>query len=472
MREHSPLWRWFWIRPLFRDLRLRVMTMMLMLVLPLSIICIIVSVVSAFQITDRIYETGNNGLAMFVNESVLRGLLAGEDLQADFPAAYTRSLQPVLQFVEENGGTTYVSQDGAQAWQLRPDGSAAPAAASLGALRQASRDSFFCEAKDAPLFILAAFPYDFTVRYLPPWVWVAIGVSVFSLAICPFLFLRLKKDILDPVQTMRAAMDGLRADLSYRIPPHDPNVSDDFLSLLDDFNAMAQEVQASHDKDVRMVEAEMENLRLQVNPHMLLNSYNMIYALAQSKNYAVIQDYTLALVDYFRYVLRRGEQLVPLKQELSFIDTFIHLQRIRFPGRFSYVYQAEDDCLEALIPPLLIENFVENAIKYALTPTEPIEIIVTARREVKDSGEQRLRISITDTGSGIRPEILERLKAREPYVDEAGHRHIGIWNCMRRVELFYGERGSIHFASGEGAGTQVFLSIPYQAAEEEPPAQP
>ena len=71
---------------------------------------------------------------------------------------------------------------------------------------------------------------------------------------------------------------------------------------------MAEEVQASYDKDIKMLEAEMENLRLQVNPHMLLNSYNMIYALAQSKNYEVIQDYTLCLVDYFRYVLRRGER--------------------------------------------------------------------------------------------------------------------------------------------------------------------
>lgn len=471
MRQHSPLWHWVWDRRIFRNLRPRVMTMLLVLVLPLSIICNIVSVVSALQITAGIYTNGNNGLSFFVNASVLRSLLNGEDLMADFPAAPARRMAPVAQFTEENGGKMYISRDGIEAWQVFPDGSAEPAAASLDALRKAGRDSFYCEAADAPLIVLAAFPYSFTMRYLPSWVWIAIGFSVLSLVICPFLFQRLKKDILDPVQTMRAAMDGLRTDLSYRIPPHEPDISDDFLSLFDDFNVMAQEVQASHDKDVRMVEAEMENLRLQVNPHMLLNSYNMIYALAQSKNYTVIQDYTLALVDYFRYVLRRGEQLVPLKQELSFIDTFIHLQRIRFPGRFSYMYQAEDDCLEALIPPLLIENFVENAVKYALTPADPIEIIVTVRRETKTSGEERLRISVTDTGSGIRPEILEKLKAREPYVDEAGHRHIGIWNCMRRVELFYGERGSIHFASGEGAGTQVFLSIPYQA-EEASPAQP
>ena len=97
---------------------------------------------------------------------------------------------------------------------------------------------------------------------------------------------------------------------------------------------MAQEVQSSRDKDVKMLETEMDNLRLQVNPHMLLNSYNMIYALAESKNYAVIQEYTLCLVDYFRYVLRNGQKVVSIRQELEFVENFIRIQRIRFPGRF------------------------------------------------------------------------------------------------------------------------------------------
>ena len=299
------------------------------------------------------------------------------------------------------------------------------------------------------------------MRHLPVWFWVAILISILTISTCPILYSRLKRDILDPMNTINAALFAYQEDPSYRIPPHTWAVSDDFLHLFDRFNVMAAEVQQSHEKDVKLLETEMDNLRLQVNPHMLLNSYNMIYALAESKKYAIIQDYALCLADYFRYVLRKGQQIVTVKQELEFVDNFIHIQRIRFPNRFSYVYQAEQECLNALIPPLLIENFVENAIKYALDPKEPIEIVVSVHREETEKGKATLHIAIMDTGSGIRPEVLEKLQKKEPYIDEAGQKHIGIYNCLRRVELFYGDAGEIHFSSSMGGGTQVYLIIPF-----------
>ena len=314
--------------------------------------------------------------------------------------------------------------------------------------------------------MLVTFPYSFALRSLPVWFWIAQIIAFITLLLCPFLYKRLQKDVLDPIETLTTATRAFGEDRNYRIPEQGDRVSDDYLSLFHGFNDMADEVQASYDKDVRILETEMENLRLQVNPHMLLNSYNMIYALAQSKNYEVIQDYTLCLTDYFRYVLRRGQKLVTVRQELEFVDNFIRIQRIRFPGRFSYVYQAEESCMDALIPPLLIENFVENAIKYALEPREAIEIVVSVQKDRNKNGREVLHIAITDTGSGIRPEVLEKLQAGEPYVDAAGHKHIGIYNCMRRIELFYGEEGDVHFSSGEGLGTQIYLVVPFMTADE------
>ena len=123
--------------------------------------------------------------------------------------------------------------------------------------------------------------------------------------------------------------------------------------------------------------------------------------------------------------------------------------------------------MDAQIPPLLIENFVENSVKYALDPLKPIEIMVAVHKEEDDAGKEKLHIAITDTGSGIRPEVLEKLEARKPYVDEAGHKHIGVYNCFRRIELFYGEEGDIHFSSGKDQGTQIYLIVPYMPADEE-----
>ena len=466
MENHSSFYRWFWIRPLFRSLRLRVMTMVVALVMPVSLVCLVLSAVSIYQSRESSYSMNQNALSFYLDQVALRHELGAIDVVKDFPASVAPSLTVLYWNAgssdsrDYNGGSVYASLDGEETFKILPDGSWEKAEQTFAELKQ-GRHIFVWDKQGQPFRALVAFPYDFSMRYIPAWFWIAGLISLTTIIICPILYGRLKRDILNPMQTMTEAIGAFQEDQTYRIPRQSLAVSDDFLHLFDHFNVMAAEVESAHDKELKLLETEMENLRLQVNPHMLLNSYNMIYALAQSKNYAVIQDYTLCLVDYFRYVLRRGQQQVTVKQELEFVDNFIRIQRIRFPGRFSYVYQADERCMQAQIPPLLIENFVENAIKYALEPKEPIEIVVSVHGEESAEGKDMLHIAITDTGSGIRPEVLEKLRRREPYVDEAGQKHIGIYNCLRRVELFYGDEGDIHFTSAVGGGTQVYLVIPF-----------
>ncbi|MBQ9252943.1 MAG: histidine kinase [Clostridia bacterium] len=470
MKAIASLKKAFWNKyrhlALFRRLRPRIMAMMLTLVLPVSLTCLIISIISMLQGRELIEMNSQNAFSLFLDRMAIRYENGAIDPLDGFPSQVANDLSALVNSVQEEfHGEMYVSRDGQEAWRVFPNGITIPVEESYESLSR-SGHFFSWQDNDNRFQAMAVFHYDFSLSMLPVPFWIGIILSLLTALFCPILYKRLKLDILDPLSTLDTALEGVKNDRSYRIPPQPGRNSDEFLHLFEEFNIMAQEVQASYEKDVKMLETEMDNLRLQVNPHMLLNSYNMIYALAESKNYAVIQDYTLCLVDYFRYVLRRGQNLVSVQQELEFVDNFIRIQRIRFPGRFSYVYQAEDDAMQAMIPPLLIENFVENAIKYALDPTRPIEIVVTARTE-EEEGESKLHIAISDTGSGIRPEVLEKLKAREPYVDEAGQKHIGIWNCVRRIELFYGEEGEIHFSSGMDQGTQIYLIIPCRRAEEE-----
>ena len=471
MDKHSALYRWFWIRPLFRNLRPRLMTMILALVLPVSLVCLALSAVSVYQSRKTTYEMNQNAFSFYMDHLALRHELGDIDAVQDFPAALAPHLTLLYWNAGAgdsrvyNGGAVYAALDGGQAYKILPDGSWEEEQTSFDQLKQA-KHFFLWEKEGQPFRVLVVFPYDFSMRNLPVWFWISLFFSVITIINCPILFLRLKKNILEPLDIMNQALSAFQEDQTYRIPRQSLAVSDDFHHLFDHFNIMAAQVQQSHEKDVKLLETEMDNLRLQVNPHMLLNSYNMIYALAESKNYTTIQDYTLCLADYFRYVLRRGQQMVTVKQELEFVENFIRIQRIRFPNRFSYVYQAEEDCMSALIPPLLIENFVENAIKYALNPKEPIEIAVSVHREENKDEKDALHIAIMDTGSGIRPEVLEKLQKKEPYVDETGQKHIGIYNCLRRVELFYGDEGDIHFSSAVGGGTQVYLIIPFSLSAE------
>ena len=205
-----------------------------------------------------------------------------------------------------------------------------------------------------------------------------------------------------------------------------------------------------------MYQVQLDNLRLQVNPHMLLNSFNMIYSLAQSRNFQCIQEYSLLLVEYFRYALKETDRFVTVEKEMEFVENYVNIQKIRFPGAFTSVHRIQPDCAEALVPPLLIENFVENAMKYALVSGSTIEVLINIRQE-----EKHLLISICDTGRGIKPEILDCLKRGEIYRDKMGKEHIGVWNCRRRMEVFYGDAASMKITSSLGQGTQVWLDVPY-----------
>ena len=458
--------KWYWSHEYFRHLRPRLMTMILALVLPVCLICVVISVISIVQSRELTYQIGNNGLSSFLRTAALQFEKENWDSLTDFPAGVSEKFSHFCAYVEAYNGKVYVSLNGSQAFLLSNDGSYTESPEEFEALRETPY-KYEWQGEELPFRVLVTFPYHFALAHVPFVLWIGLIISMATLMLSPFLYKRLRLDILQPMDTLRNAIDTLGTDSSYRIPPQSGKISDDFLMIFDDFNRMAEEIQVSHEKDIKLLETEMDNLRLQVNPHMLLNSYNTIYALAESKNYPVIQDYTLCLVDYFRYVLRRGQQLVTIRQELEFVDNFIRIQRIRFPGRFSYVYQAEEECLNAQIPPLLIENFVENAIKYALEPKEAIEIVVSVRKEQNKKGKDALHIAITDTGSGILPEVLEKLKAHEPYIDESGKKHIGIYNCLRRIELFYGEEGEANFSSEKGKGTQVYMVVPFLASDNE-----
>lgn len=285
---------------------------------------------------------------------------------------------------------------------------------------------------------------------------------------CIFLALgmwaSLKKRVVRALLMIQKGMQELEQDhVEYRIQNWDAMESEEFVFLYESFNHMAAEIGLSREKDAKMYQIQLDNLRLQVNPHMLLNSFNMIYSLAQSRNFQCIQEYALLLVEYFRYALKETNRFVTLNQEMDFVENYIGIQKIRFPGAFTSVYSIQEECMQALVPPLLIENFVENSMKYALMPAKTVEVLINIRKQ-----EERLLISVCDTGRGIKPEILACLQKGEVYRDKMGREHIGVWNCRRRMEVFYGKNAEMSIISNPGQGTQVWLDIPFCLSEDEP----
>lgn len=301
-------------------------------------------------------------------------------------------------------------------------------------------------------------------KMVPSVYWVLLLAAVGAASLVVVLWKAMQVNVMTPLETLHKGIKELEQNhLDYRIQEIRAEETEEFKYVFKAFNEMAAEIGLSHEKDIKMYQAQLANLKLQVNPHMLLNSFNMIYSLAQSKNFECIQEYSLHLVEYFRYVLKENDTFVSLDKEMHFVENYIEIQKIRFPGAFTSVYFIQEACRGALVPPLLIQNFVENAMKYALIPGKTIEVLINIRKE-----EEKLLVSICDTGRGMKPEILECLQRGELYVDKLGQKHIGVLNCRMRMEVFYGkENTSMNIISSPGEGTQVWLELPFIGQEEE-----
>lgn len=239
----------------------------------------------------------------------------------------------------------------------------------------------------------------------------AWAAAVYFMAM-PFLVLCLSRILIRPVQTVKEAMRKLEdGDVDYRIGT--PGENRDALELNQRFNRMADSLVNLRiqvlEKEMERMEVEATNLRLQVNPHFLLNSLNIIFSLAKShsgNNLETIKTFTKYLANYFRYALWHTEGKVRLGDELVCVMNYMEIQKVRFPDRFTYLCDVAEEWEDGLIPSLLILNFAENAIKYALDMERRIDIYVVAVRE-----EEKLRISICDTGNGMDAETLSVLES-------------------------------------------------------------
>lgn len=292
----------------------------------------------------------------------------------------------------------------------------------------------------------------------------ALYLALVALVLIPILWCAIYYWFLVPMNRISSAMQEiLSGNTEYRIQKF--SKLQEFRSIEETFNSV---LNSNRDLKIQAYELKLEkekeqliNLKLQINPHLLLNSLTTIASLAVNKKTEEIQEFSINLSKYFRYALRDTSDTVTIQSELEFIKAYNRVQKIRYPNAFYLLFDVEEELMQEKIPPLIIQNFVENSTKYALMPGEEIEILVIVRKQ-----EDRLRVSICDNGRGMEKELLKRIANGEIIRDSRGT-HVGIWNCMKRLHNFYGDQVQMKISSEKGKGTQVWIEIPCKTDKEE-----
>ena len=310
------------------------------------------------------------------------------------------------------------------------------------------------------LWLHIAVPRSEVVRSLPAIQWVALILACLYLLLIPALLLILNRRLLRPLLDIRRAMLKLGGgDQDYRLPEREPHLAREFNDIHRSFNQMAGSLHTlkiqNYEAALQKKELELKNLQLQIRPHFLLNTFNLIYSLAQLRDYKSIQKFVLYLTDYFRYLFREGASLAPFSQELDLIEKYLDVSAIRYPDCFTVTYDIDPKTHPVPVPPLLLHNFVENVFKHAMRLGEDIHIRISARLEAAMAA-----FTIEDDGAGMDPATVRQLNGGS--FGTGTNAHIGLQNSLRRLETVYGRKGLLWVDSAPGEGTRFTIRIPWE----------
>jgi two-component system, LytTR family, sensor kinase len=199
--------------------------------------------------------------------------------------------------------------------------------------------------------------------------------------------------------------------------------------------------------------AQLEMLRYQLNPHFLFNTLNSISTLVLLKQTDRANAMISRLASFLRYSLvGEREGLATVAQEAEALKLYLDIERTRFESRLRTRFDIAPDVMEARLPSLLLQPIVENAIKYAVTPSEDgADILVDARRMA-----DRLVITIADTGPGLGG------APANPSGESAGGTNVGLANIRDRLRQAYGDDHRFELAENAPQGLIVLIDIPYQ----------
>jgi two-component system LytT family sensor kinase len=206
-----------------------------------------------------------------------------------------------------------------------------------------------------------------------------------------------------------------------------------------------------------LLEARLDALQRQINPHFLFNTLNSIASLIRSKP-ELAREMIVKLGNILRMLLREGEAFVALGEELTFTDDYLDIEVVRFGEKLRVVKEIAADTLDVVVPSMLLQPLIENSIKHGLEPRISGGT-VTLRSRIEHG---RLVIEIEDDGVGIEPGGGMAAPVSGIVREGSG---IGMKNVRERMQVLYGGAAHVEIVSRPGRGTKVRLVMPVDGVE-------
>lgn len=207
-----------------------------------------------------------------------------------------------------------------------------------------------------------------------------------------------------------------------------------------------------------LLEARLEALQRQINPHFLFNTLNSITSLVRSQP-ELAREMIVKLANILRVLLKDRDAFVPLREELIFTDDYLDIEVVRFGEKLKVIKEIAPETLDVMVPGMLLQPLIENSIKHGLEPRISGGT-VTLRSRIEEDGT--LVIEVEDDGVGMSIE-RNRDSGAESLVRQGSG--IGMKNVCERMDVQYGSAASVEVNSRPGRGTKVTLKMPALESE-------
>ena len=233
---------------------------------------------------------------------------------------------------------------------------------------------------------------------------------------------------------------------------HFDKMTADFKQVIDD----------NYVKELLLTQTQLKALVQQINPHFLYNSLDSINWFARRGEGKAVSSIAQALGSLLRCTISENEDMIPLRSELAILDSYLRIQKIRFPDTLKVNMQVDETALDILIPKMSIQPLVENAIVHALE-----ENVGDCNIRIQVGAEDdTLQVEVENDGSEIDVGIMEKL--RDKSAQPKGH-GIGLNNIEARIQLLFGPEYGLTLRNVED-GVNVSFRIPALVRDKEPAA--
>ncbi|GMQ64712.1 sensor histidine kinase [Vallitalea maricola] len=192
----------------------------------------------------------------------------------------------------------------------------------------------------------------------------------------------------------------------------------------------------------------LDLLQQQINPHFLYNALDNVCSLAEIDEKEKLTDIVMSLSQFYREILNKGSSFITIENELSIIESYLHIMLIRYYNKFEYTIYCPESLKNEICLKLLLQPIVENSIYHGIKEIEGKGIINIS---VKESGN-KIIFTVTDNGIGITQDRLATIWS------ETGN-GFGIKNIDKRVKLYYGNDYGLNITSEPNKGCTVTVTI-------------